>query len=248
MRPPDWRDQLRHAREQGLTELSLEVGEARELPDFVRDFPQLESLHLTAPRLERLQLSLESLKRLRELRLHLPLLGELPNDFGQCRQLEQFALRGGELYTLPKGLEGVVRLELCDNPNLRINWATRNFPRLERLDLGNTLVHYLPESPRAFPRLRNLSIAGSAVSVLPESLSYWGENLTVYAENIPLVRLPVSLIKTSRLENLFLRQTPFARLVQCEETQQLTVFERRLRLEGRRICRALAGRVRVVLR
>jgi internalin A len=125
-----------------LSSLSL-----TELPESIRQLPQLQRLFLQINRLVVLPKSISQLPQLQELFLAYNKLTALPESIGQLGQLQRLDLEGNKLATLPESISGLSQLKL--------------------LDLTNNQLAALPESIRKLTQLERLYLHGNTALGLP---------------------------------------------------------------------------------
>jgi len=131
-----------------------------------------------------------SLKNLHTLDLSLNNIGELPTKI-EMNSLHTFILRSNQLKILPKDLKcpQLKILDLSQNHFQSIDGTLLSLRTLERLNLSDNQIHYLPRHIlRQLPQLQVFNITSNQIRIIPSCLAASGTRLHTfhYSEN-PLV-------------------------------------------------------------
>lgn len=199
---------IEEARRSGATGLDLngmKLTELPELPEWLGQLTQLQSLDLSRNQLTALPKWLGQLTQLQSLNLSRNGLMELPEWLGQLTRLQLLNFSNNHLMALPKWLGQLTQLQSLDlaSNQLRVlpEWLGQ-LVQLQSLDISENQLFALPESLRQFRQLRSLNLNGNRLTALPKWLGQLTQLQLLNLSSNQLAALPEWLGQLTQLQLL----------------------------------------------
>ncbi len=192
-----------------LTALTITNYPIRRLPLQAGELPRLRHVQLAACQLDTIPPFLSSLRALTYLDLQGNAITSIPDTIRGWWQLHSLNLSSNRLTRLPDFLSQLKQLRVLavgGNHISRLPNRLGDLDSLRRLVIGDNALTALPPSLGRLRRLQSLTIAKNQLTELPNWLGQLID-LTDLSCDMPLRKLPISLLKMRKLATLTLLNT-----------------------------------------
>lgn len=196
---------------QSLKKIEINHSSLVGFPEFLCNMPNLKVINLKGNFIVNVPTKIENLTELEELYLGENLLSDLPSQFSALQNLNVLDLSDNQFIHIPDAIGNLKYLRDLNFANTRechgIQDMTKNnikevppqmanLVRLERLDLSDNLIRFLPEKIVSnWQKLHTLLIANNDLRTLPGNIGELSELTFLDASNNMLPFIPSSLIK-----------------------------------------------------
>ena len=185
---------------------------SNDLMVIVDRFPCLQELDLWENQLTNLPESFGQLRNLQTLSLAFNQLTNLPESFGQLQNLKFLSLRNNQLTSLSESigqLQNLNTLYISDNKLIKLPESFNQMRNLETLDLLDNQLTGLPESFGQLQNLKTLILLNNQLTSLPESFGQLQNLKFLNIVNNRLTSIPASIANLKdNLKTLYLNDNP----------------------------------------
>ncbi len=208
--PQHFRQRIKEAREQQLSELDLSyeryIGQKlTKIPACIFEYTHLKKLNLRYNDIEEIPSEIAKLTNLESLDLSSNQLDTLPEAIGNLTNLTELYLSSNQLDTLPESVGNLTNLtELYLNSNQldTLPESVGNLTNLTELNLNSNQLKTLPESVGNLANLTELNLSRNQLKTLPESVVNLTNLTELNLNSNQLDTLPESVVNLTNLTQL----------------------------------------------
>jgi internalin A len=194
---------IQYALKTGAAELDLSGLELTEIPEFIAQLANLQTLYLDNSQLASLPDEITHLTNLQQLDLSSNQLTSLPDAISQLTNLQTLNLSYNQLASLPEAISQLTNLQtlnLSYNQLASLPEAITRLTNLESLDLGFNRLASLPKTVIQLTNLEWLDLSFNCLASLPDAITNLVNLKRLVLDNNDLTSLPNAI---SQLTNLY---------------------------------------------
>ncbi|MCR9170849.1 MAG: leucine-rich repeat domain-containing protein [bacterium] len=171
---PDILKKINHSNPRKVTELRLENGRLKWVPNEVKNFTRLKFLNLFNNKLKELPEFFADFNQLNNLNLNNNDFIILPEPITQIRSLKALSIKGNKLTDLGS-LDGLSpnleKLDLASNSLTVLRFGFEEFQQLKELDLSDNGIQKFPKSLMKCEKLTVLKLSGNKFKSIPNQIA-----------------------------------------------------------------------------
>ena len=203
------------ARQEGATELALDLMGLTELPEAIATLTDLRDLNLSANPLNELPEAISSLIQLQSIKLIDNQLTELPKVITTLTQLESLYISRNNLIKLPEEISALTRLQTLDlsrNQLTELPEEIGALTQLQSLNLSRNELTGLPEAIASLTQLQTLNLSYNQLTELPNAIASLTQLQSLDLSSNQLTELPEVIASLTQLQSLDLSSNQLTEL------------------------------------
>lgn len=206
-------------------ELDLSMNELKQVPEWIKDLKQLESLCLYANKITELPEWISELSALKKLELTSNSIKKLPESIGLLKNLNIFNCLGNQLSSLPKSLFQLPKLKQLHANNNKIKKlpdTAGQATALQYVNLSKNLLDKLPKGFALLSKLEHLDLSSNPID-FPKEISNFKNLRSLVLENAQVTAVP-DQFQAAHLSKLWLSQNQITQFLHLEKFPALEVL------------------------